>query len=103
MGVEHVGGPGQGAGAPPGVVVAEGDIGGTRSAYAQIAADRAEIVAEGDHLDVRKSRPDRVGGAVGGTVVDQHHVRPLGQFAQPSHAGQRLLAPLPGDDDDAHS
>jgi hypothetical protein len=47
----------------------------------------------------RKAGEQRIGGAVGRTVVCDDHFRPFGQHAQPLHGVQHFLAAVTGQND----
>ena len=82
VGVQGVGGQGERARLPPGVVVAEGDVRGGDLAQGQVAADRAEVGAGRDQLDVWVTPADLGRGPVGRAVVDHDDGRVLRHFLE---------------------
>jgi len=100
MAVQQVGGPAQSARGPPGVVVAEGDIGAVDQASPDRAGRRALVAPQPDHLDARVVGADQLGRAVGGAVVDHHDRRLLVEGAQPGQGAEQLGAAVAGGDDD---
>ena len=95
--VERVRRQGQRTGIPPGVVVAECDVGGGDPAQGEIAADGPEIGAGRDQRDRRVMPADVGGAAVGGPVVDHDDGRALRQVLQPVQGAGQLGSPVVGD------
>src|SRR5215218_8406581 len=100
MAVQQVDGPAEGARGPPGVVVAEGDIGAVDQAGPDGAGRPAAVAPQADHLDARVVGADQLGRAVGGAVVDHHDRGLLVQGAQPGQGAEQLGAAVAGGDDD---
>src|SRR5205823_7220158 len=59
VGVEEIGRSLQGAGLPPGVIVAEGNVGPVAELDADVAAGRAEVLGQADAADSREAPPQR--------------------------------------------
>jgi hypothetical protein len=78
MSVEQVGGPAQGARAPPRIVVAEPDVRGLDRPHPHVARRSSDVAWEPDHVDPAHGL-DRVGGPVRGCVVDEDDPRALGK------------------------
>ncbi len=102
VGREHLGGAGQGAGFPPGVVVAERDERCVECGGTVRTADRAEVAAGGEDPYGGETRADGGRGAVRRAVVHDHDGRCFGQPRHSLQCGEQPLAPVPGDHDDAH-
>jgi hypothetical protein len=88
MPVEQLDGSAQGARGPPGVIVAEGDIGAVDQAGTDRAGRPAPVAPQPDHLDARVVGTDQLGRAVGGAVVDHHDRGLLGEGAQPGQGAE---------------
>ena len=98
MAVQQLDGSAQGARRPPGVVVAEGDIGAVDQAGPDGAGRPARLPRSPITLDARVMGADQFGRAVGGAVVDHHDRRLLVEGAQPCQRAEQLGWRLRGGD-----
>jgi hypothetical protein len=94
VGVEQVGGPGEGARLPAAVVVAEGHVPAPDPLHGQVAAQRPQVGPAADQGHLREGGGHGVGGAVAGGVVDDRDRRPVRQRGHAPERGRQLLAPV---------
>ncbi len=102
VGVEEAGGLGEGAGRPPGVVVAERHVGGAQGADAVCAGEGAAVERQCQYADLGEVAGEHGAGAVGGGVVGHDDLRPLGQGEQVPEGGGEAGGAVAGGDDDAY-
>lgn len=100
MGAEELRCVRQGAGRPPRVVVAEGDVGLCDLLSADRAAGRATVLRQRHSDDAGVVGSDGLNGSVLRSVVDHYHLRPFRQGRQPLQGHPQRRQTVAGYDDD---
>src|SRR5690606_15606600 len=101
VGVEQLGRPAEGAGGPPGVVVAERHVGRAEGAGTVVAGQGAVVDGQRQHPHLGEVAGEHGAGVVGGGVVGDEDLGPLGQREEVAQGDGEPAGAVPGGDDDA--
>src|SRR5690606_28293533 len=101
VGVEQLGRPAEGAGGPPGVVVAERHVVRAERAGTVVAGQGAVVDGQRQHPHLGEVAGEHGAGVVGGGVVGDEDLGPLGQREEVAQGDGEPAGAVPGGDDDA--